>query len=72
MVLTGECAALSGAWRQGLLRQAVTRKQWGLGERWRLAEGEYRQAVWSNFAWRRVGLARRKRCVLCIWCAVFN
>ncbi|QCE01180.1 hypothetical protein DEO72_LG7g2474 [Vigna unguiculata] len=25
-----------------------------LGERWRLAGGEYRQAVWSNFAWRRV------------------
>ena len=49
-----------------MLRQAVTRKQWGLGARWRLAGGEYRQAVWSNFAWRRVGWARRKRC-----CSVF-
>jgi len=30
--------------------------------RWRLAVREYRQAVWSNFAWRQVGRARRKRC----------
>jgi len=37
-------------------------KQWGLGGRWRLARGEYRQAVWNSFAWRRVGRARRKRC----------
>jgi len=48
-----------------VLRQAVTRKQWGLGERWRLAGGEYCQAVWSSFAWRRVGRARRRRC--CSW-----
>ncbi|QCD93554.1 hypothetical protein DEO72_LG5g1629 [Vigna unguiculata] len=59
-------SALRGAWRHGMLRQAMTRKQWGLGARWRLAGGEYRQAVWSNFAWRRVGWARRKRC-----CSVF-
>jgi len=45
-----------------VLRQAVTGKQWGLGARWRLAGGGYRQAVWNNFAWRRVGRARRKRC----------
>ena len=34
----------------------------GLGGRWRLAGGEYRQAVWNNFTWRCVGRARRKRC----------
>jgi len=34
----------------------------GLAGRWRLAVSEYRQAVWNNFAWRRVGRARRKRC----------
>jgi len=50
-----------------MLRQAVTRKQWGLGERWRLAGGEYRQAIWSNFAWRQVGRARRKR-----YCSLFG
>ncbi|QCD77993.1 hypothetical protein DEO72_LG1g1622 [Vigna unguiculata] len=54
-------SALRGAWRHGVLRQAVARKQWGLGACWRLAGGEYRQAVWSKFAWRRVGRARRER-----------
>jgi len=35
--------------------------------RWRLPEREYRQAVWSDFAWRRVGRARQKRnCVLVV------
>jgi len=52
---------LFGAWRHGVLRQAVTRKQWVWG-RWRLAVSKYRQAVWNSFAWRRVGRARRKRC----------
>ena len=51
-----------GAWRHGVLCQAVTRKQWGLGGRWSLAGGEYRQAVWNSFAWWRVGRARRKHC----------
>jgi len=54
-----------------MLRQAMTRKQWGLGARWRLAGGEYRQAVWSNFAWRRVGWARRKRCCS-VYCGVLS
>jgi len=34
----------------------------GLGERWRLAVSEWRQAVWNSLAWRRVGRARQKRC----------
>jgi len=37
-------------------------KTMSLGGRWRLAVSRYRQAVWNNFAWRRVGRARRKCC----------
>jgi len=45
----------------------------GLGGRWRLVAGEYRQAVWNNFAWRRVGRARRKCCCsLLFWCVVLS
>ena len=54
-----------------MLCQAVTRNQWGLGVRWRLAGGEYRQAVWGDFAWRRVGWARRKRCCF-VCCGVLT
>ncbi|QCD93594.1 hypothetical protein DEO72_LG5g1669 [Vigna unguiculata] len=35
------------------------------GGRWRLAESGYRQAVWNNFAWRRVGRARFMDGVTC-------
>ncbi|QCE05269.1 hypothetical protein DEO72_LG9g272 [Vigna unguiculata] len=28
----------------------------GLGERWRLAARRFRQAVWTGFAWQRLGL----------------
>jgi len=32
----------------------------GLGKRWRLAVRKYRQAVWTGFAWRHLGLRRAK------------
>jgi len=71
MDVIGERLVLRCAWRHVELCQAVTRKQGALERRWRLAVGEYRQAVWSNFAWRRVGRARRKYCSsLLSWCVV--
>jgi len=56
-----------------VLRQAVTRNQWGLGAGWRLAGGEYRQAVWSNFRLAACGLGQAETLLFCVfWIAVFN
>ena len=45
MILTSGVPVSLGAWRHGVLRQAVTRKQWGF---------------WENAgAWREVNTARR-------------
>ncbi|QCE06729.1 hypothetical protein DEO72_LG9g1743 [Vigna unguiculata] len=58
IVTAGDVPASCGAWREGVLHRAVTVKQGGLRERWRLAERRSRQAVWTSFAWRRLVLRR--------------
>jgi len=48
-----------GAWRQGVLHQAIDLKTVRLDGAWRMATRLFRQAICTGFAWWRLGRARR-------------